>query len=128
MDDARLDCGQRPHVPNHLGQTLQAIADHEEGVLDASVAQVGQHAHPELRALTAGAGPQPQHVLLPGQADPDRGVDRPVGDLAVTDLDHDRVDENRRVDLVQGRVDQVCISSITLSVIRLMVSLLTEAP
>ena len=58
MDDARLDCGQRPHVPNHLGQTLQAIADHEEGVLDASVAQVGQHAHPELRALTP---PVPDH-------------------------------------------------------------------
>ena len=105
-----------------------AIADHEESVLDAAVAQVGQHTHPELRALTAGAGPQPQHVLLPGQADPDRRIDGPIGDLAVTVLDHDRVDEDRRVDLLQGRVDQACISSITLSVIRLMVSLLTEAP
>jgi hypothetical protein len=56
----------------------------------------------ELRALSTGAGPQPQDVLLSGQADPDRGVDRAVGDLAVTDLDHDRVDEDRGVDLVQG--------------------------
>ena len=32
--------------------------------------QSGQHAHPERRALTTGAGPQPQHVLLPGQGDP----------------------------------------------------------
>ena len=54
------------------------------------------------RALTTGAGPQPRHVLLPGQAHPDRGVDRPVGDLAIADLDHDRVDEDRRIDLVQG--------------------------
>src|SRR3954453_16561352 len=28
----------------------------------------------------------PQDILLSGQGDPDRGVDRPVGDLAVTDL------------------------------------------
>src|SRR3954452_9380639 len=55
----------------------------------------------ELRALPTGAGPQPQDVLLSGQGDPDRGVDRPVGDLPVTDLDHDRVDEDRRVDLLQ---------------------------
>ena len=52
--------------------------------------QVGQHAHPELRALPAGAGPQPEDVLLPGQGDADRGVDRPVGDLPVPDLDHDQ--------------------------------------
>ena len=43
----------------------------------------------------------PRMSLLAVEGDPDRGVDRPVGDLAVADLDHDRVDEDRRVDLVQ---------------------------
>jgi hypothetical protein len=37
----------------------------------------------------------------PSQADADRRVERPVGDLPVADLDHDRVDEDRGVDLVQ---------------------------
>ncbi len=65
VDDARLDRGQRPHIADHLGQTLQAVADHEEGVLDSSVAQVGQHTHPELRALPASASPQPKYVGIP---------------------------------------------------------------
>ena len=46
-------------------------------------------------------GPQPQNVPLAIDGDADGDVDRPVGDLAVTDLDHDRVDEDRRVDLIQ---------------------------
>lgn len=35
------------------------------------------------------------------EVDADRGVDRPVADLPVADLDHDRVDEHRGVDLLQ---------------------------
>src|SRR6185437_3532017 len=46
--------------------------------------------------LTAGAGPQPEDVALPGQAHPDRSVERPVADLSVADLDHDGVNEDRR--------------------------------
>src|SRR5680860_1906224 len=49
--------------------------------------------------------PVPAHrprTSFSGQGDPDRRVDRAVGDLAVADLDHDRVDEDGRVDLVQG--------------------------
>ena len=126
MDDAGLHDRLRPHVADDLGQAFQAVADQEEHVPHAAVAQVGEHAHPELRALAAGAGPQPEDVLVAVQGDPDRGVDRPVGDLPVADLDHDRVDEHRRVDLVQrpGAPSRV-ISSITLSVIREIVSLLT---
>jgi hypothetical protein len=51
----------------------------------------------ELRALPAGAGPQSEDVAFPGQGDPDGRVEGAVGDLAVADLHHDRVDEDRNV-------------------------------
>ena len=99
MQVCTIACGQT--FADHLGQAFEPVADHEEHVLDAAVAQVGQHRHPELRALTAGAGPQPEDVPLAVEGDPDRGVERPVRDLPVADLDHDRVDEHRRVDRVE---------------------------
>jgi hypothetical protein len=95
VDDARLDRAQRPHVADHLREPLQAVADDEEGVLDAAVAQVGEDAHPELCALPAGAGPQPEDVLLPAQGDADGCVDGPVRDLSVADLHH-AIDGSRR--------------------------------
>ncbi len=66
----------RPDVGDHVGQSLEPVADDEEHVPDAAVAQVGQDAHPELGALPAGPGPQPQDVLLAREGDPDRGVAR----------------------------------------------------
>ena len=124
-----LDRGHGPDGVHRVRHAFEAVADHEERVRDASVLQVGQHGHPELCGLpTAVAGPHPQDVLVPVQVDPDRGVDRPVADLTVADLDNDRVDEHRRVDPLQRPVDQEAISSSTLSVIRLMVSLDTAAP
>ncbi|SIH57308.1 Uncharacterised protein [Mycobacteroides abscessus subsp. abscessus] len=101
MDDAGLHDRLWPHVADHLGQSLETITDHEERVLDPAVAQIGEHAHPKLRSFTAGTGPQSEDVAFPGQGDPDRGVERPVGDLAVADLHHDRVDEDRGVGLIQ---------------------------
>jgi len=53
---------------------------------------------PVLGALTAFAGPQPQDVALAVHADADDHVDRPVGDLALADLDVDGVDEQERWD------------------------------
>jgi hypothetical protein len=43
------------------------------------------------------AGPQPEHVTSAVDGDAERDVDRPVGDVAVADLDVDRVDEHHRV-------------------------------
>ena len=83
-------------------QPLQAVADDEEHIDHAAVLDVGQHTHPELRRLARTvAGPQPEHVPVPVQVDPDRGVERLVADLPVTNLDHDRVDEDRRIDPLQ---------------------------
>jgi hypothetical protein len=48
--------------------------------------------------------------------------------LAVADLHHDRIDEDRRVTSSSGRTAQSCISVSTASVIRLIVSVDTDAP
>src|SRR6185437_5673066 len=97
MNNARLNHGLRPHVLDDVGQALQPVADQEEHIAHTSVAQVGQHAHPELGALAADTHPQAQHVLAAVHGDADGGVYGPVGDLPVPDLDHDRVDEHRDV-------------------------------
>jgi hypothetical protein len=61
---------------------------------------LGEHRKPELRALAAVAGPQPEDVAFTVAGHPDRDIHRPVGDLPVTDLDHDRVDEDDGVNPV----------------------------
>src|SRR3954449_9220665 len=87
------------HGVHRVGKPLEAVADDEEHIAHAAVLQIGQHVHPELRRLaTTGAGPQPEDVSPTVEVDADRGVERPVADLAVADLDVDSVDENRRVD------------------------------
>jgi hypothetical protein len=89
----------RPGVARDLGRALQPVADHEERVLDPPVLQVGQHAHPELGALPAFpalSDPKPEDVLVPGQGDPDRGVNRPAGDAPDPRFHHYRVGEDRR--------------------------------
>ena len=66
----------------------------------------------------------PRMSRLTVQRDADHRAERPIGDLPVADLDHDRVDEHRGVDLIQrARRPNRVISSITLSVIREIVSL-----
>ena len=80
----------------------------------------------ELRRLpTTVAGPQTEHVAAASQVDPDGCVERLVPDLAVSDFDVDRVDEDRRVDAQQRpRRPGLHVLSITRSVIRETVSLL----
>ena len=55
----------------------------------------------EFGALTAGAGPQTEHVAVTVETDADRGIDRSVRDLPVPDLNDDRVDEDRRIHFVE---------------------------
>jgi hypothetical protein len=55
-----------------------------------------------LRTLAAtGAHRQPQHVLAALQGDPDSRVHRPVRDLTLPHLHHDRIDEDRHVHRIQ---------------------------
>ena len=57
-----------------------------------------------LGALAAVAGPQAEDVAFPAHRHPDDDVDRFVADLAVADLDHQRVDEDHRIHRVQRPV------------------------
>src|SRR5690349_19019599 len=86
------------------GSPFEAVADEEEHLGHAAVLQVDQYAHPTLRALTTRAHPQAQDVLVAVHRDPDGGVDRPVGDLPLADLDVEGVDEHRRTES-SGRPD-----------------------
>lgn len=52
-------------------------------VIADRVLDLGQHLQPELRALAAITGPQPEDVTFTGDGDTDDHVDRPVGDLAI---------------------------------------------
>src|SRR2546422_1686134 len=52
----------------------------------------------------ARADPQAQHVAFAVHVDAHGDIDGPVGDLAVADLDHDRVDQHHRIDAVQRPV------------------------
>jgi hypothetical protein len=70
MDDAGLHDRLGPHVGDHLGEALQPVADHKEHVAHATVAEVGEHAHPELRALTTGAGHNPKMSRSPSSDTP----------------------------------------------------------
>ena len=107
MHNARLDNGSWPDIRDDLGEALESVAHQEEHIPDATVFEVDQHAHPELGAFSAGAHPQAQYVLVAVHRDADGGVDRPVGDLAIADLDVDGVDEHRHVDRIQRAVGPV---------------------
>ncbi len=72
MDHTCLHRGLRESCSDRVGQPLQAVADDEEDVLCAAVAQLGQHLQPELRGLaTTGAPAQiPSMSLWPARSTP----------------------------------------------------------
>ena len=96
-----------PDRGDRVGQMLQPVTDGDTHILDTAVLQLRQHLQPELRPLTTVAGPQPENVAFTVHGDPDDHVDRLVPDLPVTDFHHDRVDEQHRIDRVEGPVAPV---------------------
>ena len=44
---------------------------------------------------------EPEHVALAVGSDPQRDIHRPVRDVALADLEHDRIDQDHRIDRVQ---------------------------
>src|ERR687898_1020225 len=104
MDDAGLHGGELPYRVDRLGQALQSVTDGDADVGHATVLQLGEDLKPELRALAAVAEPQSEDVAFPVDRDPDDDVDGLVAHSAVANFDHDGVDKDDRVDLVQRPV------------------------
>src|SRR6478736_1834551 len=97
VDHACLHDRAGPHGVDRLRQPFEAVADHDAHIGSTAVLDLGEHREPELRPLSAVAGPQPEDVALPSAGHPDGHIDGPVGDLAVADLDEDRIDEHHRI-------------------------------
>jgi hypothetical protein len=80
VHDAGLHDGLRLGLFHDTRQAFRPVADHEEHILDLqlrrSVSTLSQNLPPPVPGHT-------EDVFLPGHADPDRGVDRPVGNLPV---------------------------------------------
>lgn len=102
MDDAGLDDRPGPDLTDRVGQALEPVADEHQDILDSAVLQIGKDPKPVLGALASLAScPQSEDVAVALRRDRQRNVDRAVGDLAVTDLHVDAVDEQDRVDAVE---------------------------
>ena len=84
----------------------------------------GGHAWTRLRAWTTGADSRREAV----NAHPDHRIDGPVGDLAVTDLDHNGVDDTTGLTRSNGRLCHSTSSPSTRSVIPEIVSREILAP
>src|SRR5829696_235495 len=99
VDDAGLNRGELPDGVDRVREAFQPVADRDAHVLNAAVLQLGQHLQPELRTLRPVTGPQTQDVAFSVDGDPDDHIDGFVADLAVTNLDHDGIDEDHRIHL-----------------------------
>ena len=86
MHHAGLHHGAGPDRLHRLGQALQSVTHQHQHVLDTAVAQFGQYLQPVLGAFSAVAGPQSEDVAVALGRDRQRHIDRPVGDLTITDL------------------------------------------
>ena len=102
VHDAQLDLRPGPRRPDRIRESLQSVAADDEGVGDAAVAQLGQHGAPELRSFAAGwSDPHAEHLAFTVQVDAHGHIDGPVGDVPVTDLDHDRIDQDHRIHRIE---------------------------
>ena len=101
MDDTGLVDRLREDGVDRVGEPGQAVGADEQDVLDAAVAELGEHARPEPGALGL-VDPEAQAVAFPVQGDPDREVDSLLpDDLLVADRDLHRVQVDNDVQLLE---------------------------
>jgi hypothetical protein len=83
------------------GNPFQPVNARDQDVVDAALLEIGEDLHPELRALV-GLEPHAEHFALAVHPDRHRQITRaPLHAAAVTDLEHQRVEEHDRVDVLQ---------------------------
>ena len=101
MHDAGLDLRVREHRADGVREALQAIDDGNQQVVDAAIAQLAHHPHPELCPLGL-LDPDPEHVLAPVRRDADRQIHGLVAHRPlVAHLDPQGVEKHDRVERVQ---------------------------
>ncbi len=101
MHDARLHRGLRVDRFDCLREPFQPVDTRDQDVLDAALLEIVEDLHPELRALV-GLKPHAQDITL--TVDPDRHrqvAGTPLDRAAVADLQHQRVEEDDRIDVIQ---------------------------
>ena len=101
VHDARLHRGLREDRLDRLGEALQPVDAADQDVLDAALLELGEDLHPELRALGL-LEPHAEHVPLALDGDAEREVaGAALHPPALADLQHQRVEEDDRVDVIQ---------------------------
>jgi hypothetical protein len=101
VNDARLHHGLGEDRLDRLREPLQPVDAADQDVPDAALLELGEDLHPELRALGF-LKPQAEHVALALDGDPEREVAGAALDgTAFADLEHQAVEEDHRVDVVQ---------------------------
>src|SRR5512134_362413 len=104
MDDACLHLGLRKNCRNRVRETLEAVDDGDQHVLDAPGLEVIHDPQPELGALAL-LDPQPEDLLSTIWPDAKGDVHRLVAHGSfVTHLDPDCIKENQRVKRLQRPV------------------------
>ena len=101
VHDARLHRRPGEHGLDRLGEPFEPVDAADQDVLDAALLEIGEDLHPELRALV-GLEPHPEDLALAVDRDRHRQVARlALHAAAVADLQHERVEEHDRVDVIQ---------------------------
>jgi hypothetical protein len=101
MDDARLHRRLRVDRLDRLREALQSVNAADKDVGEAALLELAEHLHPELGAFGL-LEPHAEHVPLSLDCDAEREVARPaLHRPALADLQHERVEEDDRVDVVE---------------------------
>ena len=101
VNDARLHHGLREDRLDRLGEPFEPVDAGDQDVLHTALLEIGQHLHPELRALGL-LKPHAEHVAVPVDADPQGEIaGAALHAAALADLEHQAVEEDHRVDVVQ---------------------------
>lgn len=101
MNNARLDHRFQPGRLDHFGKPSEPVNADDEHVPDTAVAELGADRRPELRTHRL-LDPDPEDVFDALHIDADGDVRGLVADMpAVTDLDHQSVQVDHRVERLQ---------------------------
>ena len=83
------------------GKALEPVADSDQHIFHTPVLQLGEDLQPKPGTLATVTGPDTQDVPFPVRGYSHDDIERGIAYLPVTDLDHDRVNEEHRINRIQ---------------------------